>query len=568
MFGIIIAVLFLAFVVTVQIPVEIYLNNADEFILPLRTLAYLLSAAFGIACLVLLLPLVVTITAFRERYFSFLAMLALLIWVNAHFMFGQYGAFDGHGLSIDKFSLRAVIEAVVWVVALAGALIFSKKLQAILFQVVSALLTITVTLTAYQIIHYTLYENKHFTPEQNQDQFMTEEFLTFSTRGNIIHIVLDEQQSTIVDLLMAANPRFKQHLKGFTYFPNTTSNFRSTLMAIPAILTGQLYKNEDNKNRFLQQALSHNTFTAALEKANYKTHIYTKGFYCNVAKIKNCIPQPELSLEMNAVLLLDYSLFKAVPDIMKPVIYHQDRWFIKRYFTNVDYTTSHPGLSHLAFNYFNAHLTVKDIEPTYKFYHTMISHSPAVLKEDCGLRVMKTNHNHVSVREEQSACAFQHVFTFLNKLQEAGIYDNTFIIISSDHGASILTHAQKENLRGQNTVHEDHYPRALATLLIKPFNTKAPLQVSYAPAALNDIPNTILASLDLPLLPYGENVLALTDTTKRTREFVYHEIVDWWSQEVSPLAAIYNINGDVRELKSWQIKCSDLKDNMKQCTKG
>lgn len=566
-FHITIAVLLLVFVVTVQIPIEIYLNNAHEFLIPLKELAYKLIPAFGIGCLVFFLPAVVPNRTFREGYFAILAMLALLMWFTAHFMFGSYGAFDARGLSIDKFSIRAVIEVIVWVTAFSGVFIFRKKVHRILLQAVSGVLIMVVALTGYQITHYTLYKNKNVNTEQNHDPHMTEEFLTFSKRGNIIHIVLDEQQSTVVEMLMASDPAFNQHLKGFTYFPNTVANYRSTVMAVPAMLTGQVYKNDSDKRTFLPQVLSHNAFTMALENAHYKTYIYSWGMYCNKAKIKNCIPHAEISSDLNAMVLLDYSMFKVLPDMIKPAIYNNDRWFLQRNF-NSNYTSSKSGLSHLAFKYFNEHLIVKDTAPTYKFFHSMITHSPTIFYADCGLRPMRTNHNHLSERAEQSTCAFKHVFTLLDKLKQAGIYDNTMIIISSDHGASVLTEAQQKNLKHQNTVKSSYYPRALATLLIKPFHATEPLRVSNAPVSLNDIPNTILASVHLPLLPYGENALALTETRKRNREFIYFHEINW--DENSPIFSeltIYNINGDVRDVLSWQMKCSDIKeDNKNHCT--
>jgi len=323
LFHIAIAALLLSFVVTIQVPIEIYLNNVEEFIIPLKELAYGLSTAFGIGYLVLLLPIVIPYSTFRQCYFVFLAMLAFLLWFTAHFMFGHYGAFDGHGLSINKFSMRAQIEILLWAIALLSVIIFRKKFQQILFHGVSGLLVMVLALTGYQIIHHTIYNNKNVNANQNKHN-MTKAFLTFSKRRNIIHFVLDEQQSTIVEILMASNPRFNQHLSGFTYFPNTTANFRSTVMAIPAMFTGQVYKNVGDRNIFLKQVLNHNPFTTILENAHFNTAIYTLGFYCNIATIKNCMPHPSLSSRLSSILLLDYSLFKVMPEMLKPMIYNKD----------------------------------------------------------------------------------------------------------------------------------------------------------------------------------------------------------------------------------------------------
>ena len=117
-----------------------------------------------------------------------------------------------------------------------------------------------------------------------------------------------------------------------------------------------------------------------------------------------------------------------------------------------------------------------------------------------------------------------------------------------------MSEEQRKNLL-QSTIDERHFTTSLATLLIKPFNSEGPLQISYAPVALNDIPNTIMASLDLPLLPNGENALALTEQQQRSREFIFYEMDStYWETSKLPPLTIYTINGDVRDIRNWQLQ--------------
>ncbi len=548
----------LAFVMTLQLPIDIYVNNADEFMIPLKSLIYTWGFSFVVVFSLCAAPAMIPYAGFRERYHAFISMLALLLWFTAHFMFGSYGAFDGRGLTIDPFTGKACIEVVFWVLLLISATIFSKKIHRYLYQATTGLLITVIALTGYQIFNGVLSKNNNVIANDASKEYMPNDFLTFSSRENIIHIVLDEQQSTVTEHLIHTDPQFRDNMTGFIFYPNTAANYRSTAMAIPAMLTGIVYKNESDKNHFLKEVLSHNPLTTSLEKSGFNTHIYTMGFYCNKAQIKNCIPQPELSPTKSAYLLLDYSLFKAVPDILKPAVYSHDRWVISRRFVNPSYEASLGGLNHLAFQYFNEHLNVADSAPTYKFYHSMITHSPAVLMKNCDLRTRRVDRHGMTGKADQAACAFGHIFTFLDKLKLAGIYDNTMIIISSDHGANYLSDAQQKSL-SQSTVDERHYSTSLATLFIKPFKATGQLKISDAPVSLNDIPNTILAALNIPLLPQGENALALTQTQNRNREFIFYDYNDsYWGDSKLPPLTIYKIHGDVRDIRNWTLQCSDL----------
>ncbi len=554
-----VASMFIAFMVGLQIPIEIFLNNADEFTISLMALTSTWCIVFVIIFLGYLAPIVIPSINFRERYFAFLGTWALLIWFNAYFLFNYDGAFDGGSLLIDPFAARAIFEAIFWLLVLVFAIIFYKKINKYLFQACAGLLVMGVIVTCYQIIHYAMFSDKKFNAEYVSKEYMPEAFLTFSTQKNIIHIVLDEQPSIITQSMIEMDVKMRQNLNGFIFFPNTAANYPGTLLAIPAMLTGKTYRNKGDMQAFIKQTLEDNAFINALENTNYTTHIYSLPLYCNRFNIENCIPQPELS--NNAILLLEYSLFRAAPDLLKPIIYRHQQWgALNNRVKNAAYEYSQVGLNYLAFKYFNENMIIKDVAPTYKLYHSWITHGPRILDKDCSLKKKPDSPNDFIARVDQATCAFSQVFTFIDSLKQAGIYDNTMIIISSDHGSG-PTLDQKNNLMHSNIAPVE-YSKALATLLIKPFGSNESLQISEVPAALNDMPNTILALLDLPLLPdTGENIMELSSKEKRVREYIYYQhAVSMEKGSKLPPISIYHIDGDVRDIHHWQLKCSDLRD--------
>ena len=552
------AVLLIAVVIAIQLPIEIYINNTEEFTIPIKSLTVTLASAFGAIFLLFFLPALIPNITFRQYYFSFLATLGILMWFTAHFTFGSYGAFDGRGLNIDIFSLRAIGETILWIALLVGSLLFSRKICKLQLQIVSGLLVIVAALTSYQLIQFNANKDTSSAIGTTQtSEYVNEEFLTFSTRSNIVHILLDEQQSTIIEKLIETNPVFAKSLDGFTFFPNTAANYPSTIMAVPAVLSGRVYKNESDRTIFTNEVLNKNPFLTVLENNNYTTQLYTVGTYCGEDKLKNCTPLPGLSGTNSAYLLLDYSLFRAVPDMLKPRIYRDEDWLLARKFINPNHQATAGGLAHLSFEYFNQHWQVKDVAPTYKFYHSMLTHSPMVLDAECNLLTQRVSRHSLEGRLDQSSCAFKHVFTFLQKLKQENIYDNSLIIISSDHGGRYAVPEQQQNLAERDIKYQPH-SAALATLLIKPINSHGPLKISTAPAALSDIPNTILSLLELPLIEDGENIFSLSADQERKREFIFYDLEPkyWVDHKLAPLT-IFTINGDVRDANSWSYQCSD-----------
>ena len=154
-------------------------------------------------------------------------------------------------------------------------------------------------------------------------------------------------------------------------------------------------------------------------------------------------------------------------------------------------------------------MTVAADEPIYKFIHVGIPHMPVVVNAECEYTgVVALNRE--SFRG-QARCGVARVAAFLNRLREIGVYDNSLIVISSDHGISFPP---------RQFVHDRPTPdgdlsviagKAMALLLVKPPTAKGPLRVSRAPTAITDIPITVADVLGVPHQFPGEPALKLAE---------------------------------------------------------
>ncbi len=125
---------------------------------------------------------------------------------------------------------------------------------------------------------------------------------------------------------------------------------------------------------------------------------------------------------------------------------------------------------------------------------------------------------------------------YLKELKRLGVYDNSTIIITADHGDWVASMDLPE----------------MATspiLLYKPANAPAePVKVSSAPISHSDYFGTILDALGQSYAKYGTKFSDYSDGDEREREFLY--ITHDQSAHVHSLLG-YVINGDVNDFANW-----------------
>lgn len=386
--------------------------------------------------------------------------------------------------------------------------------------------------------------------EQLDDQVFAQ-LGQFSDQANIVHILLDELQSDVFDQVLQHNPDLRAALDGFTYFPDTSSIYPYTEMSLPGILSGEIYDNKSDKSAYLERAINDSPFLQSLDAAAYSTDFHIHPAYCKPAYQLACTSVPGSSIKPSTLNLVDLGLFRVVPTMLKQTAHNDGMGVFKAGLSNTSYLASQPGIGYVLFNRFNEGFSVGTIPPSYKFFQTLVTHSPQVLQSDCRLS-NKNNPMQMPYMKNQSNCAMKLVLDFLANLKQSKIYDKTLVVISSDHGGNYLDHKQSEAL-AKRSIPEKHFARGKSTLLIKPFNTRGSLAENDYRAQLSDLAATITALADMDYAGHGDNIYDREPSASRVREFYF---IDWLfgakrSERLSGFKR-YRINGDVRKASSWK----------------
>lgn len=320
------------------------------------------------------------------------------------------------------------------------------------------------------------------------------------TGKNVIVFMQDRLFSPLIDEVFEEKPDLAEHFDGFSFYPNTVSLGHLTMLGVPGIFGGYSYTPaESNKRTDKSIKQKHNEailsmpvnfheagfdvtvsdmpyenfdkepLTSMYEDYPYINRIWTQGVYSDYWYKQNGIEKTSYisdSIKHNFIM---FGIFKTFPPVLRRLVHHK-RWW------NTDGRKDH--FSQFIDNYscliYFPQLFDGDAEKsTFTMIDNLATHEPSLLqwpdyvpvKEVTQFGESKWSRN---AQYNTQAGTLRCYAKFFDYLKENGLYDNTRIIIVSDHGASIET----------GKFNSDEMPflkeHVTASLLVKDFNDRTP----------------------------------------------------------------------------------------------
>jgi len=363
------------------------------------------------------------------------------------------------------------------------------------------------------------------------------------TGKNVIVIMLDRAVSPYIPVIMNERPDLKTIYDGFTYYPNTVSLGRCTMIGTPGIFGGYDYTPFE-MNRRLDKTVREKHNEAIL---SMPVLFSSSGFKTVISDIpyENFSVQPVTEMykpypgieripvkgnysdfwyqhhDVKKVMYLStrikrnfiwFSFFKMVSPVFRKIVYHNDYWLSYDPLSNLtSFINSYSSLEYLS------ELTAADADKN--SFILMVNetvHEPLFLQAPDYIPVPNvTNygssrfaHNPQYHVMAGSLLAYRKFFTYL---KQNGIYDNTKIIIVSDHGISENTGIFNNNM----PFYKEDY---IATLLVKDFNASGNMKTDMTFMTNADTP--YLAAKDVipdPVNPFTHNPLYTADKDARVK---------------------------------------------------
>ncbi|MDL2314605.1 hypothetical protein LJC36_06450, partial [Desulfovibrio sp. OttesenSCG-928-C14] len=435
------------------------------------------------------------------------AWLALCSLLYSFVIIFDYGEMNGPFLQyVSKFSSPAAVAADV-AIFLASALLVWLVLRrgwaGLLTGALRSLCAVALLAGALQI----------FTAEGQEEQSAQleelpgyhERLFSFSREDkNILVFILDAFTGDHMEKLLAEEPELMAEFTGFTWYADNISPGRRTSLSMAAIAGGERYLpvevNRRADNPLKEEIVEAYTVLPGLLLPNdYDVALVNLEWMDETIAAQSC---PRISetlithnagrdfvsrwLEQNNYSLLDppnqasflsiFGLFRASPSLLRKHIYRQGSW-MHTYALMAGTTSGWYAM----FEAMRELASPDSPRPTYKAFHSQITHSPWDLNADCVPVTDRyltyadmTRHKDGYMVEHYWAerCALRSIAGLLRWLKENGLYDNTQIFILSDHSD------------GDNIAHRNipkPYGNAIrdanALLLVKNFKENHPLAV-------------------------------------------------------------------------------------------
>ena len=408
---------------------------------------------------------------------------------------------------------------------------------------------------------------------------------------NIIIFMLDAFTGSHFKILQEANPSLNTMLDGFIYYDNTTTASSFTHTSLPSVFGGDYYSSYQINARNVADLESERDNAII----NIASNFLQKGFRAdfdiyavNESRITNILKSPHFSMktnneyykkrfkenhnfdlndiltqikgDLNADSLLSYGIFKNAPYSIRAriLVIEEARWRI--HFGEVKASSHSLNLS----THHTAQLStiIDDValgatQPTLKFIASGLTHDSFVVDiETCKPTLYPKDAMPEKYKDlipkmfwgkyNSEVCAFREIGRFIEQIKALGIYDNTMIVITSDHGRA----DSYPQLKASGNNFPGYYSDTL--LMIKNFGLRGELKTDSRLMINSDIASIICSHIG-GCANVPPNIL---QNYPQNREVV-HFYPKYFQGQKNPKDkyaphSIWKVKGNIYDPQNWQ----------------
>lgn len=510
----------------------------------------------------------------------FILCLSITTILYSFFFIGNYGAFDAFILQNEgglHDSLNPIYDAMILgIIVVATYTILARGKSRILFHILlifqfSILIKSVFVLTDVNVKPI-LVINKN--SEDNGLPSYNKELLSFSKSGtNIVVLMLDGFSGENIGAMSESISDFEKIFDGFIWYPNTLTSGSATLLGEPSIHGGHYYTPTQINKRQIDSleneiARGYGIFSEEFGKRGFDVSIAGLGdavVKCELVKqhiprqLKLCInaeslerdymtnwqsSNPELAKSYNtkkaynsSVILPLVALFRASPYSFKKYIYDSADWLggFDRYSNDLKTVFIRAAFIDSLSNSGN----IESQNSTFKYIQSLSTHAPFGLTANCMVNSKSSKYANRDSDEtkkkyiQHTACILRSVSKWLSWLKSNDIYDNTKIVIVSDHA------------------YQSGFKRGNALMLVKDINSKGTLSIDNRLLSNADTPSIVCSNIG-GCKGVGPDPTK-TDFGERTLKIVYGP----WSKKSHPIdkyvfEEVYEVTENIFDPLNWK----------------
>lgn len=565
----------LFFFIIVYQPVSYYLSAPlDSGVTPISLLTFI-ACAFSLPFCVLAIlygllrvnsrVILVRLVIFTSLVFIAWSMILKLdVGMLDGFVFQKDYALDG--IPLFLFLFDALILSLLWYTS---GLIVEKQIRTI----AAFSLCVTFLLAVNIGFKYAGADHSAFAKIEEAGTGMPESAYQnhrFSKSGkNIVFVIADMFNGNYIGRLTELDPVYKEKLEGFVWYPDTLSISYNTASTFPALFAGSAYLpirlNNNGKIGTEEIRLAAANFFNAVKNAGYSATVANPIYflpadtagatienifaYQNYWRVKKGYPVGN-NLGGSPSRLLMLSIFNAIPYHLKIIIYDNSSWIIYRKSALFN-SMSNKAIRDLAYVDLLPEISSTGSEQNRFFYiHNELTHSNFGIDRD-GNPVKGTfpdpekrsftNANAAFYSAKKEIDMLVNWFTWM---KTNGVYDNTLIVIVSDHGNNCMDNGIKLPPSLDSGFGPLDVSRANTLLLVKDFGKKGILKSDFSLMSSADIPTIFTRTAGI-VLPFREEKVRIFSSIAGDWESFIHTDTEKYRT--------YEVKGSIFDPDSWTL---------------
>ena len=403
------------------------------------------------------------------------------------------------------------------------------------------------------------FQNHVFSKTQTNVLF----FITDMSNGNYLQRMIDEDHSYV------------EKLSGFDYYPDCLAVSGNTSTSLPSMLAGKNFlphKLADNGLSGIEEIdLAYNNFFNEISKKNYEATITNPEYFYRkeiahtidfssryIAYWKDKQNLPLENKEASKLFLpLMVSLFNLSPWHMKYILYDRGDWIL---FNRGVAPIREWTFSELA--YLNLLPEISSVETRergrFLFIYNQLGHDPYGIDRDG--KVISEGYPEPSISSFVNAPAaynatkkvIDELILYFDWMKKEGIYDNTIIVIASDHGNAFndndLTAANPKTASFLTT----DYSRSQALFMVKNLDAQENLSIKKDLVSSADIQNFLHTSGAFFENPELEN-FPIQNREERFLSCLIGNTRVGQKMDTIPYRS-YSVKGPLADINSWTAK--------------
>ena len=421
-------------------PLTMYANNINDFwfdifmmLKPLLTLFFSIAVVLSIFyTIVFLINNQISKKLYVYKVFILIGLIVFLgLYIQGNFLIKNLPGLDGTTIEWNLYKNEKIISAIMWgVVFLIITLItlkfkYDKTIYYYTFIVFTIFFMLTTSLVSSLIKPDVLKKNERI-------NLITKNNINkASTDKNFFIFVTDSIDSVTFEKVLEQSKYKDKLFNDFTFYPDTMGAYAYTRESIPFILSGVWNENEESFNNYFKNAMNESKLFDELIEKNYSINIFQENYsdYGNRNEYIDNLIKTDTRMDNRIFVqqLRKYILFKYLPYQLKKysnietmnfsltqnVLYNE-----KFYFGNIDY-------------YYKTleNKIEKTGEKIFNFTHIEGAHVPFNFNEEMQWIPAKDG-----TYEKKLLATLKIIEKYINRLKENDVYDNSVIIIMSDHG--------------------------------------------------------------------------------------------------------------------------------------